>query len=363
VQKSPATFESDLISALANGNGPDLVLLPQGLILKQINKFYVVPFSSYSQRTFMDSFIPEGELFLTSAGIIGFPFSIDPMVMYWNRDMFSNAGIPLPPTTWSQFFDLAPKLTVKDQSGNITQSAIAFGEAENVTHFKDMVALLSLQAGTPIVALDSMGTISSAFSARGSQGLVPAEEAVSYFTEFSNPLKTSYSWNRSLPDDKSEFLAGQLAVYFGYASELRSIRAANPNLNFDVALMPQTEGKKETFGAMDAVAILKASKNIPAAYVAAVTLASQPLQAGWVSASGLPPVRRDMLAPLPGNAYDSIFYQSALISNAWLDPNREETTNVFGSLIDDVTSGKLRVSDAVSQASQQIGSLLRANNQ
>ncbi|HVU06369.1 MAG TPA: extracellular solute-binding protein [Candidatus Paceibacterota bacterium] len=360
VYKSPATFESDLVAALARGAGPDMVLLPQDLILKQNDKFYVIPFDSYSERTFKDSFIQEGELFLNKDGIVGLPFSIDPLVMYWNRDMFSDAGVSQPPVSWAQFFDLAPKLTTKASNGVITQSAIAFGEARNVTHFKDVLSLLSIQAGTPIVAYDAQGNLASVFNSRG-KGLVPAEEALSYYTEFSNPLKSSYSWNRSLANDRTSFIAGTLAVYFGSASELRGLRSANPNLNFDVAMVPQTEGKKATFGAMNAIAILKSSKNIAASFVAAATLTSQALDTEWAAASGYPPVHRALLSKTPGDAYNAVFYQSALVSSGWLDPNREATTEIFGQLIENVTSGKLRVSESVNQATQEIGTLLRAN--
>ncbi|MBX4209300.1 extracellular solute-binding protein [Candidatus Parcubacteria bacterium] len=364
VEKKPATFESELVAALARGTGPDMVLLPQDLVVKQFDKFYVVPFSTYSERDFKNSFIPEGELYLVHGeevkGVVGFPFSVDPLVMYWNRDIFSNAGLAVPPKSWTEFFALVPDLTAKDQNDNITRSAIAFGEARNVVHFKEALSLLALQAGTPIVGRNSQGELASFLSMRGT-GLVPAEEAVSYFTEFSNPLKPSYSWNRSLPADKSAFSAGRLAVYFGFASELPSIRAANPNLDFDVTEVPQTSGKRMTFGNMNAIALLKASKNLASAYTAAVTLTSQALQKQWVDMSGFPPVRRDLLAAVPGDAYQAVFYKSALISNAWLDPNREATMDVFRRLIENVSSGKLRVSESVAAASQEIDGLLRSD--
>lgn len=358
VEKTPVSLESELIAALARGTGPDMILLPQDLIVKQLDKYYQIPYSTYSARTFKDSFIPEGELYLGSSGVIGFPFSVDPMVMYWNRDIFSNAGIAAPPTTWSQFFTLAPKLTVKDDKGNITQSAVALGEARNILHFKDMIALLSLQAGTPITTHDSQGVLSSVFDMRGTS-IAPAEEALSYFTEFSNPAKTSYSWNRSLPTDRTDFIAGKLAVYFGYASELAGIRQANPNLNFDVTGMPQTEGNKMTFGAMNAITILNASANKSAAYTAASILTSAAGQKEWVTETGYPPVRRDLLTSLPGDAYQAVFWRGALIANGWLDPNREATVDVFGRLIENVTSGKLRVSESVHSASQELDMLIQ----
>ena len=358
VEKSLFLFESDLVSALARGNGPDLVLLPQDLMLQQLDKFYVIPYANYSQRLFKDSFIQEGELYLDSNGIIAFPFSVDPMVMYWNRDIFTNEGLSLPPISWTELFTLAPKIVKRDVNGNITQSLVAFGEVRNVSHSKEIISLLSLQAGTPIVTRNTQNSFVSVFNASVSSGLIPGEEAVSYFTEFSNPNKASYSWNRSLALDKNAFVGGRLALYFGFASELASIRAANPNLNFDVAQVPQTGGNRVTFGAMNGIALLKASKNVPAAYAAAVTLTSGPLQTEWLNESGYPPVRREMLVSAPEDAYKSVFYSSALISNAWLDPNRQGTTDIFARLVENVTSGRMRVSEAVNTASKEMGTYL-----
>jgi len=360
VQKSPASLESDMIEALARGQGPDLILLPQDLISKEINKFYPVPFSSYPERDFKDAFVEEGELYLSPVGIIGFPFSIDPIVMYWNRDMLSNAGFAIPPKRWTEFASLVPKVTKKDSSGNITQSLVSFGETRNVEHAKDIVALLSIQAGTPIVSRDTQGNLTSVFSMQGST-LAPAEEAMRFFTEFANPVKSLYSWNRSLPTARASFVSGRLALYLGYASELTGIRAANPNLNFDVAEVPQTGARTTTFGQMHALAILKSSPNVSAAYLAASVLTSSPVISQWVAKSGLPPVRRDLLTPVPSDAYKAIFYRGALTAKAWLDPNRESSDAVFTRLVENVTSGKLLVSEAVRTASLEIDGLIRAN--
>jgi ABC-type glycerol-3-phosphate transport system substrate-binding protein len=360
IEKEDDEFESDLIAALARGEGPDMVLLPQDLILKQRDKFYVVPFENFSARAFKDSFIGEGELYLTSAGVMGFPFSVDPLVMYWNRDMFADNGLPKPPTTWTEILDLAPKFAKKDDRGNITQSLVAFGEVRNVSHAKDIVSLLILQAGSPIVSYSGQGDLSSVFDKRNENGLVPSEQALGFYTEFSNPGKPTYSWNRALPSDRTLFLGGKLGLYFGYASELLALREGNPNLNFDVALVPQAGSKKQTFGRMNAIALLKASPNLSAAYVAAVTLTNQEYHKKWIELSGLPPVRRDLLTQVPTDPYKAVFYQSALTANAWLDPYREATDGIFMRLVEDVTSGKYRVSESVAQASDDLANLLRA---
>src|SRR3989338_7385655 len=119
VEKKAATFDTELVEALASGTGPDMILLPHELIVLHENKVFPIPYASFSARAFRDSFIEEGELYLRDDGIVALPFSIDPFVMYWNRDIFPDAGRTAPPAEWSEFLTLAPTITKKDAVLNI----------------------------------------------------------------------------------------------------------------------------------------------------------------------------------------------------------------------------------------------------
>jgi ABC-type glycerol-3-phosphate transport system substrate-binding protein len=281
--------------------------------------------------------------------------------MYWNRDIFVSEGLPKPPKTWDEFFSLSDKLTKRDVNGNITQSIVALGDFRNVLHAKEILTTLTIQSGDPIIILDKAGRMRSVLGDRFGTSLVPAEEALRFFTEFANPSKTTYSWNRSLPDSLTAFLGGKLAVYFGYASEISSIRDKNPNLNFDVATLPQIKDSRvpATYGDMQALVILKSSPNITASYIAVTTLVSDQLALNWSKASGLPPTKISLLLDKPTDAYKSVFYNSAIITKAWFDPSPRETSKIFSDMVDNVTSGKLRLSDAVREASASIGDILR----
>ena len=93
VEKREAAFDRELVEAIASGRSPDLMLLPQDLILRYGDKIIPVPYESLSVRDFRDAFIEEGELYLTPGGIVALPFSIDPLILYWNRDIFNIEGI------------------------------------------------------------------------------------------------------------------------------------------------------------------------------------------------------------------------------------------------------------------------------
>ncbi|HEX9609032.1 MAG TPA: extracellular solute-binding protein [Candidatus Paceibacterota bacterium] len=363
IEKDPRTYERDLVNALASGTGPDLFFLSEDGVLVHKDKVTVIRYDNYSERTFKDTFIEEGELYLTTDGILGLPFLVDPMVMYWNRNIFSGKGIASPPRYWDELFDFVPRVTERDQASNIVKSAVALGEFRNIRHAKAIFSTLLMQAGNPIVAQAERGLVSELSSSLGF-ATRPAEAALRFYTEFSNPVKSVYSWNRALPGSRESFLAGDLAIYFGFASEYQFLRDANPNLNFDMAPMPQSRDSsiQTTFGDMEALAISRTSDNIVGAFSAAIIFTDREAIADVSEGVGLPPVRRDLLSVKPVDAIGSVLYGAALMSRGWLDPNPEESTAMFQRMVESAISGRATLQDAVSTAHQELSNLLRGTN-
>lgn len=359
IEKDANSFDQDFIESLANGVGPDVILLSQDQIFHNKNKLQVIPYSAISERSFKDAFIEEAELYLASDGIVALPFTIDPLVMYWNRDIFTDILLVQPPSYWDEFYSLAGKITKKDSNLNILRSAVSFGEFRNVANAKEILSLLILQAGNPIIKYDERG-LSSVLNNNLGFNSSPTEAAIRFYTEFSNPAKTSYSWNRSLPLSPLYFLSGDLALYFGFASEIGDIKLKNPNLNFDVAMIPQRrEGKtKITFGKMQGFALVKSSKKLGSAFETISLLTAKDNIEAWTKLSGLPPVRKDLLALGSADPAGSIFYASAIISKGWLDPNREETSKIFQDMIESTISGRSRISESVNKANEELQNAL-----
>lgn len=360
VEKDSRTFTKELVEALAAGEGPDIFLLRQDEIVQQRNKLFITSYDSFSLRRFKDTYIEEAELFLEPDGIIAFPYIIDPMILYWNRDILSREGIAVPPEFWDEFFTLSPQITKRDQLSNILQATVALGEYRNINHAKDILSILMIQAGNPIVKRDNQNILQSRLTDQLGFTVRPAESALRFYTEFSNPVKSVYSWNRALPDARTTFLTGDLTFYFGFASELPELRRANPNLNFDIALLPQAreDGVKATFGKMYGFAITQASPNKQGSLQVAALLTSDVLLSDLTKATGLPPVSRRLLSIKPSDAIGPILYDSALISRAWLDPNNNQTDELYKEMIESITSGRLRVSEALGDANLELRRLL-----
>ncbi len=360
VEKDPTTFDAEFTEALAEGSGPDIVILRDEYLYKERNKLFVIPFANYSERTFKDTFIEGGELYLTPEGVLALPFMVDPMVMYWNRDMFSNALISQSPKYWDEITPMLDKITRKDTSGNVLTSTIALGEWRNILNSKEVFATLLLQAGTPIVARTKDG-VKSQLTAQFNYPVRPGQSALNFYTQFSNPTSPNYTWNRSLPNSLTFFLSGKLSMYIGFASEIFGIQQKNPNLNFDVSVVPQIrDAERQTvYAHIYSLSIVKQSKQLAGAYTAVLALIEPAAINALAPITNLPPVRRDLLASRPSDAFKVVFYNSALISKSWLDPDPKASSNTFRDMIEGVTSGNLRSTEALERANDELNSQIQ----
>jgi ABC-type glycerol-3-phosphate transport system substrate-binding protein len=366
VKKSPATYQQDLLEAFANGTGPDLFFITPDMIQQDQNFVYKIPYANYPKQTFQDAFIDGASVYLTPDGVIGFPVVVDPMVMYYNKDILANNGIATPPTSWDQLFALVPELTKKQNDGSIQQSMIALGQYDNITNAKDIIATLLLQAGDPIVSMNDTGGYESVLNTTATSSMVggtsPSDQALNFFTEFSNPSDPAYSWNRSLPNSIDMFTSGKLAFYLGHASELFTIQSINPNLSFNVTSIPQTKGTtaNQTSGTIYALAVSKKSANITAAFGLTGILTTGDTAASIAQALSLPPASLTALATKPtDNPYLYTFFNQALITKTWPDPDPTATDAIFSEMINNILSSKLSVDDALSKAHSELGLIVK----
>ncbi len=358
VEKTQAQFTLDFISALARGQGPDVILVPIELVLPNEDKLALIPYSSMSQYAFKQIYVQEADVYLNSKGIFGFPFLLDPLVMYWNRDMFDAAGIATYPRLWDDFSKLNKSLTSKDSNGNLRKSAVALGQFGNINNAREILGTLLMQAGNPVTAQDATGLVSSKINMANSSGV---EAVVRFFSQFVDPASPNFSWNKSMPNSKSAFLSGVLATYFGFASELADIRSKNPNLNFDVALMPSPKsgGTGVTYGRMYGFSLVKTSPNLAADFQIITLLSSAQFLGDFSKSLYLPNVRRDVLVTGSDDPYISLFNNAALVSSTWLDADPNKSNQIFSDMIGAFTSGQKSINQAVQDAGGQYDAILK----
>ncbi len=366
VQKDVATIEDELLKAMAEDSAPDLVLLNEKQIIKNQTRLQIIPYKSFPIRDYQDTFFDGADILLSKEGIIGFPFHVDPLVLYYNKNLLLNEGYSRPPQTWAEVLAVAPTLTEKDSSFNIFKSTIALGSFDNIKNAKEIYWMLVLQAGNPVIERyqeqnDPKEKYRIIFDDDLNFTLNPAYAATNFFTQFSNPTKTVYSWNRSLQDSQTAFISGDLVFYLGRASEINTIKKLNPNLNFDVALMPQSRSseRKTTYGTMQIFTIPKNAPNLNGAIATIGIMTRAEVQDELVKLIGGTSARTDVLEnPDVADPYQVIFNDSSIIAQGILEPDAQAIDGIIKELVDTIVSGQYEISKAIENADEKMSLLL-----
>lgn len=220
IRQSKEDYRERLTSAQARGTAPDIFRFHNTWAPMFKGELDKVPASVYSASDFASTFYPVATSDLTiGANLVGVPLEYDGLGMYINEEIFEKSG-KNQPTTWNELRQLARELTIKDETGAITQSGVALGRTENVDHWPEILSLMMLQNGVDMNK--PTGQL--------------AEDALNFYTIFS---QEDGVWDATLPKSTVAFAGGKLAMYFGPSWRAFEIRLQNPNLRFKVVPVPQ----------------------------------------------------------------------------------------------------------------------------
>jgi sn-glycerol 3-phosphate transport system substrate-binding protein len=128
------TYQETIVKALTahkSGTPPVTSVLLSTDMFTLIDEDAIVPFDNFAKTpedkawmaSFYKAFMANSQ---TGGKTWGIPFQRSTVVMYWNKELFKEAGLDpnKAPTTWAELKDAATKLTKKDASGKTTQFGI-----------------------------------------------------------------------------------------------------------------------------------------------------------------------------------------------------------------------------------------------
>lgn len=352
IKKNPANFEDELLNAIARGGSPDLIVFPSAFLVKHKDILAAAPALTITEREISQQFVDSARTFLGSKNeVLGIPMYAETIQLYFNKDIFTENFVTLPPETWDEVLSLSGKMTRKDDSGNILVSGAALGRASNIKNAATILTTLLLQAGDPIFKPSGelvLGDLPEGF--RGS--LRPAESVMLFFSDFANPAKVAQSWSAALPDSRDMFAAGKLAMYFGSNRDLDIIKTQNPHLNFAVAPLPQLSKNtiSITSGTLYALVVPKVSKNQSLAWALAKYLTSRDISAAFAKTKNDVSPRRDVLSTYSGDSVKSVFAKSMLALRLWANPDPDKSEKIFQTLIEDVALGRGTIRESIDRA-------------
>ncbi|MCC7048662.1 MAG: extracellular solute-binding protein, partial [Alphaproteobacteria bacterium] len=112
-----------VITAVKGGDVPQTAVILSTDMFTLIDEDAIVPFDDLAKtdadKAWLKSFYPGFmENSQTGGKTWGIPFQRSTIVMYWNKELFKEAGLDpsVPPKTWAELVAMGTKLTKKDAS-------------------------------------------------------------------------------------------------------------------------------------------------------------------------------------------------------------------------------------------------------
>ena len=116
------------LTAVKSGEPPVTSILLSTDMFTLIDEDAIIPFDELvktpEDQAWLKGFFPGFmENSQTGGKTWGIPFQRSTIVLYWNKEMFKEAGLDpnRPPGTWKEMLEYAQKLTRRDASGKVTQ--------------------------------------------------------------------------------------------------------------------------------------------------------------------------------------------------------------------------------------------------
>lgn len=375
-------FEEKLLEAMAEGDGPDMFSIHSSWIpdyRKRISPMpakismayqYVKKSLGVKEEVLVEyrttrSITPEkvkeqfaGPVFeevVHDGQIYGLPLGLDTLAMYYNIDLLNNAGFPEPAQNWADLQKQAPDLTRQNAEGRITQSAVALGGGSNVERYFDILSLLMMQNGAQMMSSGLTRVTMADNPISRSGDTPPGEDALRFYTEFSNPSRNVYTWNKNKPNSLDSFVQGNLAYFFGYAYHQPTIRARAPKLNFGLAPMLQISGNSPINYANYWVETVSArSKNKEAAWDFIQYMAKEENVKSHLEATGKPTALRSLYNKQRKDLDVGIFAEQILTAQNWYrGRGAAAAEKFFKEMIEAVGSG-VGTEEAILDAAKKI---------
>ena len=386
-------YEKELLDAWAEDRGPDIFSIHNTWVKKYQNKIEPMPLQitmaypvvtgkmkkeviaeirtvkSPNLKEIKDSFVDvvyddivikvvDDTTKETRERVFGFPLSVDSLVMYYNKDLFNNAGITEPPEYWNREFQQnVKKMTRQNTKGQIIQSGSALGGSKNIERFSDILSVLMMQNGAIMMSDAGYVAFNQIPPAFVGQPYNPGLEALRFYCDFANPAKEVYSWNSGLDNSLEMFSQGKLAIMFGYSYHLPQIRAMAPKLNFSIAKLPQIEGyqQKVNFANYWVETVSQKSEYSDEAWDFLQFIAKAEQAESYLEKAKRPTALRSLVDE---QIYDDdlgIFAEQVLTAKSWYrgaDSNAAEL--IIGKMIDSVAGGQDTIENIISTGAKQV---------
>src|SRR5579864_996341 len=285
--KVTPVYDGDYVSVAAKvlqlaqaGTPADVAIVNAAAIYQLTDASAVIPLDDLIAQSGGDAYINDFyPAFLANSQMGGhtwsIPFQRSTLVLYYNKDLFQQAGIANAPQTWDEMIQDAQKLQQKDGSGNVTRYGVGFPSSG--TAYWEFQAL-AIESGQNVY--DNNAGNKVFFNAPASV------QALQFMIDLNKKYDVSppgaVNWD-TLPSD---FAAGKYGMIYHSTGSLTSV-LKSAQFNVGVAILP----KNQQFGTPTGGGNMYIMKGIPADHQAAAWkliqwLSSPEREAQWSIDSG-----------------------------------------------------------------------------
>ncbi len=233
------TYQETIVKVLTAhkaGKPPTAAILLSTDTFTLADEEAIVPIDNFvkteADRAWMKSFFPafmlNGQFGNKTWGV---PFQRSTVVMYWNKDLFKEAGLDpnTPPKNWAETISMGQKLTKKDASGNVTQWGIQVPSS-----------------GFPYWLFQGFSTQNDGILANAEGNQVKYDDpnvvaALQYWVDLSKKYGIHPSGVVEWGTTPRDFMEKKVAMIWTTTGNLTNIRT-NAKFEFGVAMLP--EGKR-----------------------------------------------------------------------------------------------------------------------
>lgn len=366
-QKNVDDYEAELLNALATGNGPDIFAIHNDWLPKYKDKLAAASEARFNLREYKDTFVDVAyNDFVADSKVFAAPLSVDSLALYYNKDILSSFDIATPPRTWDDLVRDVKKITDKSNRNFITTSGVAMGTTNNINRAVDILYLLMLQNRTQAYTSDlSRPTFDQATVDGSGNSFFPGANALNFYTSFSNPNSDVYTWNANSNYSFDAFANGDVAYLYAYSYARDTIKKKAPNLNYDVAPVPQPKSNQTlvNFANYWGLGVSKQSKNADTAWAFIKFATEKDQLQAYYKRHKLPASRKDLVSEQINDPELGVFASANLSAKTFYKKDQDKVDEIFTDMIDDVVLRGRTVNQALTNASQRVSLLLNQRGQ
>jgi ABC-type glycerol-3-phosphate transport system substrate-binding protein len=182
-------------------------------------------------------------------------------------------------------------------------------------------------------------------------------QALEFYTDFANPLKEVYCWNKDMGKSMELFAQGRLALMPGYSYYIPEIKALAPKLNFSVTKFPQIENTNAevNFANYWVETVAAKSKHSAEAWDFIQFETKAENVKSYLSATHRPAALREMVDMQKDDKEIGVFAEELLTAKSWYKgKDAKAAEKIFAEMIDNTVKGQGKIEDIIRLAATKV---------